>query len=618
MKPGRPARLLVGSLLLLTLAGFGLSRSQLARQRGFNPDELEHLHFAWLTAQGQVAYRDYFDHHAPLLHLVFASRLERGEFGGEDGAILAIRDARTFSLTCTLLTLVGGAVVMGRAASPGAALSFVGILCGWSTFISKSLEFRPDVPAMLFLVIALGLFVSERPRLAGFAAGLALLFTPKSVFAMAGLAASFLFAKAGPERRPIRGLFRFAQGLALPLLATVFWLWRERALSGAWQFAIVAAARWKGPSAWPVWREFLRSDPTITALLALATALTLIRWRTSSPLQRASFLMMTAGFAGLAIVTYPSPQFLLLILPQGASMIALAADQLTRRWPAGGWQPSVSHAALAACVVALGFPAHVRAFARGNTAAIIAMEQIARNTALDEQVLDGFIGYAPLRPHGTFFPFLHRDLRALRERVESPPLLKSLRDGQVFPKFALMTHYLRDGVEPAVWKFLEANYAPLDQDSEVRVRLFDNDLGYWDDTAARSLGPAIRREPHALLLDGWSGPRTVDGVSGRWLSGTEPSVILLPVREPAAFDLLIDSATTNPMTIRVEVNGARLAAKERPAGRRRDLFEVPAGLWTRGLNRIVLSNAPPGRRNCFVSSVQLARRKPESAALAVR
>ncbi len=70
---------LLALVILATIVGFGVSRSRLAKQRGFNPDEFEHLHFAWLTSQGQVAYRDYFDHHAPLLHLAFAEWLKMGD-----------------------------------------------------------------------------------------------------------------------------------------------------------------------------------------------------------------------------------------------------------------------------------------------------------------------------------------------------------------------------------------------------------------------------------------------------------------------------------------------------------------------------------------------------------
>ena len=40
--------------------------------RSIDPDESQHLHVAWLVAQGQVPYRDFWEHHLPFFH--YASR----------------------------------------------------------------------------------------------------------------------------------------------------------------------------------------------------------------------------------------------------------------------------------------------------------------------------------------------------------------------------------------------------------------------------------------------------------------------------------------------------------------------------------------------------------------
>jgi hypothetical protein len=51
--------------LILVLMGL---RIPLIETRGFNPDELEHMHFTWRISRGEVPYRDYFEHHTPALH----------------------------------------------------------------------------------------------------------------------------------------------------------------------------------------------------------------------------------------------------------------------------------------------------------------------------------------------------------------------------------------------------------------------------------------------------------------------------------------------------------------------------------------------------------------------
>ena len=135
-----------------------------------------------------------------------------------------MRGARGFSLFCTLLTLMAGGALVAREGGPGPALVFLSLLCSSATFIAKSLEFRPDVPAMLFLVLALGLASSQRPGLAGLASGVALLFTTKCVFPIAGLAASIAAGKTGDKTGRRRGPLFFALGVAAPLLALSVWL----------------------------------------------------------------------------------------------------------------------------------------------------------------------------------------------------------------------------------------------------------------------------------------------------------------------------------------------------------------------------------------------------------
>ena len=598
-----PSRLVV-LLVVATIVGFGVSRRGLTKHRGFNPDEFEHLHFSWLTSEGRIAYRDYFDHHTPLLHLAFAQWLKKEDVQDEAAAIKAMEDGRTLMLGLTLLTLAAGALFVGRESTP-AALTFVALLGSSPVFIAKSLEFRPDVPAMFCLLLALCFSASQRDRLAGLTCALALLFTPKSIFGIAGLLVSLVWTQRESSDGGLKRGVYFAQGASVPLLVMAAWLSRADALLPAIRFSLVEAARWSGPAPGPLVLDFLRTNAAMSALFVLSSAASMQQWRVASPLLRASLSMTAVGFAGVFLVTYPSHQFLLLTLPPCAVLISLAWDGLIRR-RFGPTRPTIAaHLALAVVIVAMGLPEHVRAFARGNTAAVVALEQIARNTARDEQVLDGFIGYAPLRSHGTFFPFLHKDVRALRERLESPSLLQDLKVGRVFPKFALMNHYLQDGVEPAVWDFLDANYSTLADDRDVRVRLFDNGLGFWKDTAPRSLVPNGRREPHVLTLDGWSGPREVEGRLGRWLVSAEPAVLLIPVRETRPFDLSVDLTITEPLVLTIDINGLKITSDELSTGTQRHLFLVPDQAWRLGLNQVAFSSTGCGRRHCFVSSVQL-------------
>src|SRR5262245_6592367 len=57
-------RLIVGLLVALTIAALGAAMVAHAK---LDPDESQHLHAAWLIAQGRVPYADFWEHHMPAL-----------------------------------------------------------------------------------------------------------------------------------------------------------------------------------------------------------------------------------------------------------------------------------------------------------------------------------------------------------------------------------------------------------------------------------------------------------------------------------------------------------------------------------------------------------------------
>jgi len=430
--------------------------------------------------------------------------------------------------------------------------------------------------------------------------------TPKTLFPLLGLLAALLHGASTYELSRKSRLARFAAGFGVPLAGMAIWLLMKGAFPAAVRFALVEGVRYSGPPAGPFLVEFVETDAVLCSLFVGAALYGFLNRKAAGGAIATAVWMGLLGFGGLFLVP-PTRHYLLLTLPACATAGALLADRLLshlRREPV-----RVSACvALSAGIIVVGWPEHTRAFARGNAGAVAALRTIASNTAPNETVLDGFIGYAPLRRHGGFFPFLHRDTRPVRERTESPPLLEALRSGQNLPKFALMNHYLREGVDEEVWKFLEANYEPLDDDPEVRVRVFDNGLGFWDDAAPRGLAPDGEHRPHVMVLEGWSEPRVVDGLKGRWLIGGEPAGIVLPVRGGSGFDLVVSLRASEPFPLSAIVNGVDLGAVEVDPSTSSVRIDVPNSAWREGLNRIVLSAPLPGQRFCFVSSLELRPR----------
>lgn len=118
--------------------------------RGFDPDELEHLHAAFCLFLGQIPYRDVFEHHAPALYWLAQPVLLIT--GPNLAALWGLR--LLMWLLATLAVFATTRVARSVLPSVGACLT-PGLLLGSSIFFSKGFEFRPDGPAMLLLVLVL-------------------------------------------------------------------------------------------------------------------------------------------------------------------------------------------------------------------------------------------------------------------------------------------------------------------------------------------------------------------------------------------------------------------------------------------------------------------------------
>src|SRR5437016_5692798 len=87
----------------ILLAGITLLGALGRLAEGFNEDELQHLHAAWLVHQGFVPYRDYFDHHPPLFHYTFAPLVSW--LGGSQAALFLVTRLLALGVLASILTL---------------------------------------------------------------------------------------------------------------------------------------------------------------------------------------------------------------------------------------------------------------------------------------------------------------------------------------------------------------------------------------------------------------------------------------------------------------------------------------------------------------------------------
>lgn len=336
----RTRRARTAAVLALTatamIAATLLWRSWLLQGRTFDPDEMQHLHAAWCVSQGLVPYRDFFEHHAPGLALLLAPLVGAFDTAGSfDAVLLTMLAARGLMLAVAALGVgltwkLADLAVGRQAAWIAAALLSVSIV-----FVARTLEVRPDVPALSCWVaslVALGAgtrdgssrVAGRRWLLAGVLLGLATVFTQKLLLAGPGLAvASTIHVAAGRsarERRTAAGhVAAMFGGFLLPLAATglyfsargAFWPLVDSTLfvNLGWHLEVTprTTLRW-----------LATRDPWLCAFAAPGLLLGgFIGWRgrRARPLRLFLACAALSLVAGLFVIPAPFPQYALLFLP---------------------------------------------------------------------------------------------------------------------------------------------------------------------------------------------------------------------------------------------------------------------------------------------------------------
>ncbi|HYC61274.1 MAG TPA: glycosyltransferase family 39 protein [Thermoanaerobaculia bacterium] len=167
--------------------------------RRIDSDEPQHLHVAWAWTQGLVQYRDVFDNHLPLLHMLYAPVMAL--MPESSTVFLFMRLAiLPFAVACAWLVYVAARPLYGAWTATVAALTF-SVLPPW---LAKSAEFRNDTLWIFFWLAALALVVRRRWFWAGVAMGLCFLASIKTVpLVLAHLLAYATFPSGATGSQPV-------------------------------------------------------------------------------------------------------------------------------------------------------------------------------------------------------------------------------------------------------------------------------------------------------------------------------------------------------------------------------------------------------------------------------
>jgi len=625
-------KLVVLVMVLIITVPFFL-RLSLLKTRGFNPDELECIHWAWCVSKGMVPYRDYFDHHTPWFHYFLSSF-----FRFYDVERVPVEAVAFLFLARTLTWVFAGAVLaatffLGRAfrdARTGLVAAL--LLSNAAFFFSKSLEVRADVPAAALVVAAVHLALAGHRRAAGaargsalclFASGLALgvatMLTQKVLFVGPGFALTALWLLLDP-RLPSSRAKRFALvalqtlGFLVPLGATLAYFASKNAFRHFIEANFLVNARWPGLDAGPFLKELVSQDPAYVLLGTLGLLYMTAKAFRASELPRMEPLValpMISLIVTLPFHTGMSYQHFLLILPLFSLYAASClVDLATRYKPA-------PDALLLIAVLLLSIAPLSRfraAFDRGNWGTLQGIAYVLRNTSPRETTFDGFTGLGLFRPQAFYHHFQHPHAFALQSKEEHQEMLEALESGRALPKMIFWSHYLREAVTPEIAAFLERNYVESGLEP-IRIRPFDNGVGFWSDVEPRYVGwdpDADPKAPHVFFDDGWRPPTSEFGAYVR-RTRTRRSGLIVPIRHPRDFEVVFRAHAdpeAGPFGVELVVNGESAGVTEAVPRWQEYRFPVTVHRLRPGFNVFELRFSAPddaedGRLELAVSFLQL-------------
>lgn len=466
------------SFLLAAIVALVVARIPVILVRPIDNDEFEHAHAAWDVFTGLLPYKDFFEHHTPWYYFSLAPFFHWFPVAESfEAARHFLIFGRFLSLALTALSAVLVFQLGRRAAGRRVGLLAALLFLGQPVLIHKTLEIRPDVPALLFFIGALWslhqALARETRRLrwslaAGLCLGAAVMCTQKLLFAVPGVFLGLgLWALVGVRRgdcRPSRArtgaVLVVALGVAAPTLVT----WLGFALRGGGHPFIydnfLLNAHWK----WRTGRHLLvilrASWPIL--LLGLLGA-----WSALAPTARERrddgdvlLLCTLAGLmAGVAVVPAAYEQYFLppltiacLFAARGLSLLLEASRHRARAWLLVG-----------ATAALLLWPAADlrRALGRRDDVQMARLRFVFAHTGPHDPVLDGWLGMGVFRPQPLYYGFMHRELQVSLPASEKEAYLDALTSGRVKPALIALDDELR-ALGPRLLEYVRHNYVSED------------------------------------------------------------------------------------------------------------------------------------------------------------
>lgn len=419
-------------------------------------DEVEFFRAARWVGEGQVPFRDFWEHHTPLQWYIFAP-FARIAWGEGVGALIAMRWLQLPFWIATFALLDS---LMRNRASWARWLAIALPLASW-TFVQKAIEFRVDTLGCFFFASALWLMRGHRTVWAGVSLSLAVLANLRlapvaAVAALMGVVQAYRSGWRGPGAKTCAT--RLALGMGSVATLVVLFLFVTHSLGDAWRqiFVETAAANRLLPFRASMFFSKFRVlvfDPGSIAvsLLGAGGSVIAIRSRSEEWVLVPSLLAAIASIAAMRVsYTYHFEIVFVLLVP----FIAVAAEAMTVR------RRLLPYTLLLAAGVSLW-----NSFFRAQDAELAAQHATLRfvhERTLPRDCVFDAVGYAWKRRPAWRYWFVPLMVNVLeRDRIIEPLTLAALRENHPAAVIADYRMFILLSRRADLAHYLTTHYIPV-------------------------------------------------------------------------------------------------------------------------------------------------------------
>jgi len=457
---------IIYALISLMILVYIYLRINIIETRYYDHDEFQHLNATWNLFNGKIPYRDYFEHHFPWLYFLssflfhFYEDIETSVEQTLSLFKLSRYFMQIFFVMSSFLMMKIFLLIKGRLfAALGLLLFFTN-----NIFLSKTIEFRPDVPGFFFALLSLYYVIKKIKNnntndlyLSYFTYGIAIMFTQKYLVLLPSLVITHLLL-FNLKSKPL-WLFeklKCLSFLVFPFLVTysAFYL-----LNGHEEFFeqnILSNFKWKkvGNHSYHT-ATFLNGMKyeIILCLLGIVTAV--IRYLKERTINKYSVLFginILWFYISLLIIPISALQFYLILIPSILYFIIVFVEVFKRK---------EIQASIIIAVVCLNLYNKIHFFNSKKSPYRVTQERIIEyitvNTDRNDIVFGGNPLFATFRKHIGHYQFIHAGVFLMMPLEEIDFIEKNIINKIIIPKIITYDYNVRLFSDELI-EFIEKNY----------------------------------------------------------------------------------------------------------------------------------------------------------------